>query len=44
MTNENGIAPKGKGTAEIKFVLRDKDGNIKDREIVKVKLDGTTDN
>ena len=41
MTNENGIAPKGKGTAEIEFVLRDKDGNIKDREIVKVRLDGT---
>jgi hypothetical protein len=40
MTEKN-METKAKGTAEIEFVLRDKDGKIKDREIVKVNLNGT---
>lgn len=33
---------KGKGTAEIEIVIRDKDGKIKDQETVKVNLNGTS--
>jgi hypothetical protein len=33
---------KGKGAVEIEFVIRDKDGNVKDREIIKVNKNGNT--
>ena len=40
--NENQPGVKGKGTVEIEFVLKDKFGNIKDREIIRETQNGNT--